>query len=221
MFAPGSKNRLTPHDLPRFAGETLFDRVARVVCTAECLPRKELYESWHVARHVHRRFRGQGGRLIELCAGHGLLSLWLALMDESLGEVLCTDSRLPSSAARIARAMQASWPKLERVRYEACAIEAVPLRAGDVVVSVHACGALTDRVLEAALSARARVAVLPCCHELSASALGGLSGWLEPSLAIDVLRATRLQHAGYEVTTRAIDPAVTPKNRLLIAAPVR
>jgi hypothetical protein len=38
MFDPGSKNRLTAHDLPRFGGDGLFDRIARVVCGAECLP---------------------------------------------------------------------------------------------------------------------------------------------------------------------------------------
>jgi hypothetical protein len=219
MFDPGSKNRLTAHDLGRFVGDGLFDRIARVVCTAECLPRKELYESWQVARHVHRRFRGEGGRLVELCGGHGLLSLVLALMDESFSEVLCIDSRPPKSAATLARVMRASWPKLARVRSEACALEAVALQARDVVVSVHACGVLTDAVLERALAARARVAVLPCCHEIASSADAALVGWLEPTLAIDVMRAARLQRAGYRVTTRRIDAAITPKNRLLLAAP--
>jgi len=219
MFDPGSKNRLTTHDLPRFTGEGLFDRIARVVCSAECLPRKELFESWQVARHVHRRFRGGGGRLVELCGGHGLLSLVLALMDDSLGEVVCTDSRVPNSAATLAAAMQAQWPKLARVRREACALDAVALRAGDLVVSVHACGALTDAVLDRALAARARVAVLPCCHVIATSVHGELRGWLEPTLAIDVMRVTRLRHAGYDVRTRLIDAAITPRNRLLLGAP--
>jgi hypothetical protein len=105
------------------------------------------------------------------------------------------------------------------VRNDACAIEAVALQAGDVVVSVHACGVLTDAVLERALAARARVAVLPCCHEIASSADAALVGWLEPTLAVDVMRAVRLQRAGYRVTTRRIDAAITPKNRLLLAAP--
>jgi hypothetical protein len=219
MFDPGSKNRLTSHDLPRFTGEGLFDRIARVVCSAECLPRKELYESWQVARHVHRRFRGGGGRLVELCGGHGLLSLVIALLDDSFSEVVCTDSCPPNSAATLAAAMQGQWPKLARVRREACALDTVALRANDLIVSVHACGALTDAVLDRALAARARVAVLPCCHVLATSVHGDLCGWLEPTLAIDVMRATRLRHAGYEVRTRLIDPAITPKNRLLLGAP--
>ena len=49
----GSRVRLTAHELFRFQGSTLFDHIARVVCTAACLPRKELYESWEVARRAH------------------------------------------------------------------------------------------------------------------------------------------------------------------------
>ena len=137
MFDPGSKNRLTAHDLGRFEGEGLFERIARAVCGAGCLPRKELYESWHVARHVQRRFRRGGGRLVELCAGHGLLSAMLALMDESLSEVLCVDSQPPKSAATLAQALQARWPALARVQYEAGHLESVVLRSGDLVVSAH------------------------------------------------------------------------------------
>lgn len=220
MFEPGSKNRLTSHDLARFEGEGLFERVARVVCGAGCLPRKELYESWAVARHVHRRFRGEGGRLIELCAGHGLLAQLLALMDSSFEDVSCLDSRPPKSAATLSDAMAARWPQLTRVHYESAELESAALRPGDLIVSAHACGALTDRVIERAIAARARVAVLPCCHEIGASPDGGLSGWLEPTLAIDVMRAARLQAASYTVSTRTIDPAITPKNRLLLAAPI-
>jgi hypothetical protein len=220
MFDPGSKNRLTPHDLARFSGEGLFARVARAVCGAGCLPRKELYESWAVARQVHRHFRGDGGRLIELCAGHGLLAQLLALMDASFADVSCVDSRPPKSAATLADALAARWPQLARVQYQSAELESIPLRPGDLVVSVHACGALTDRVLDRAIAARARVAVLPCCHEIGAAPDGGLSGWLEPTLAIDVMRAARLQVAGYTVSTRVIDPAITPKNRLLLAAKV-
>jgi hypothetical protein len=44
-FDTSSRSRLTRRDLPRFPEETLFHRLARAVCEAECLPRKELYES--------------------------------------------------------------------------------------------------------------------------------------------------------------------------------
>ena len=63
-----SRNRLTDRQLDRFPGENLFDRIARAVCRAGCLPRKELYEAWEVARRVRRRFGG--GRVVNLACGH-------------------------------------------------------------------------------------------------------------------------------------------------------
>src|SRR6186713_451155 len=111
MFAPSSKARLTNHDLGRFSGDTLFHRIARVVCGAGCLPRKELFEAWEVARRVRRRFRG--GRVVDLCAGHGLLGQIMLLLDDSSADVLIVDRALPASYTTLARAMAAGWPKLE------------------------------------------------------------------------------------------------------------
>jgi hypothetical protein len=48
----------------------------------------------------------------------------------------------------------------------------------DVVVSCHACGALTGRILERASSAGARIAVLPCRHDEATCDSGDLTGWM-------------------------------------------
>jgi hypothetical protein len=63
-FSHSSRARLTDRDLDRFPGNTLFDRLARAVCHAGCLPRKELYESWEVARRSRWLFRGS--RVVDL-----------------------------------------------------------------------------------------------------------------------------------------------------------
>ena len=60
-------------------------------------------------------------------------------------------------------------------------------------MSSHACGSLTDRILERAAAARARVAVLPCCHNLATADAGELRGWVDGALAIDIARAARLK----------------------------
>ena len=105
------------------------------------------------------------------------------------------------------------------MQYERRAIEDAALDAGDVVVSSHACGALSDRVLAAAVAARARVAVLPCCHDLDTCEAIPYAGWVDPALAIDLGRAARLERAGYAVWTQTIPAAITPKNRLLLGRP--
>jgi hypothetical protein len=217
-FARSSRGRLTDRDLARFPGETLFDRVGRAVCHAGCLPRKELYEAWEIARRVRRLFRG--GRIVDLAAGHGLLAQLMLILDDTSPSALAVDAAVPASAATLHRALVAGWPRIAgRVAFVDGPLHTIEILPGDIVVSIHACGALTDLVLELATVARARVAVLPCCHDASSSDAGALSGWMDDALAIDVVRARRLAGQGYRIWTQLIPEDITPKNRLLIGAP--
>lgn len=211
-----SRNRLTEKLLPLFGGESLFERIARAVCRAGCLPRKELYEAWEVARRVRRRFRG--GRVIDLACGHGLLASLLLLLDDSSPSAIGIDRRIPESAARLAAVLEESWPRISgRVQLIQADLESLELKPEDLIVSVHACGGLTDLVLERAMAVGARVAVLPCCHDLKGTDLGGLDGWLDGPLSMDVMRCERLRNHGYHVVTQQIPADITPKNRLILA----
>ena len=218
-FSPSSRGRLTDRDLDRFPGDSLFHRLARAACHAGCLPRKELYESWEVARRVRRLFRG--GRVIDLAAGHGLLAQAMLILDDSSPSALAVDPALPASSGRVHDTLVRDWPRLSgRIQFLAAPIDSIEIGAGDVVVSSHACGSLTDRILERAAAARARVAVLPCCHNLATADAGELRGWVEGALAIDIARAARLKAHGYRIWTQAIPADITPKNRLLLGAPL-
>ncbi|NOT44159.1 MAG: methyltransferase domain-containing protein [Acidobacteria bacterium] len=219
-FSPASHDRLTPHDLGRFEGEALFDRLGRAVCQARCLPRKELFEAWETARRVRRRFRG--GRVVDLGGGHGLLAHVLLLLDDSSPSALVVDRRPPPSAATLHETLVATWPRLrDRVTFLPEDMEHVGLFPADVVVAAHACGHLTDVVLARAVAAGAAVAVLPCCHDAQASDDGGLGGWMDSALAIDATRANRLRQAGYRIWTQHIPGTITPKNRLLLGRPLQ
>jgi hypothetical protein len=217
-FSPASKNRLTHHDLDRFSSATVFDRVGRAVCRAGCLPRKELYEAWETARRVRRVFRG--GRIVDLGGGHGLIAHLLLILDDSSPSALVVDTAIPPSAAAVAKVLEEDWPRLAgRVSFLAGSIDEVALRRDDLVVSVHGCGALTDAIIDRAIAARVRVALLPCCHDVKTCETGGLEGWMDAALAIDATRALRLARAGYRVRTQEIPPEITPKNRLLLGDP--
>lgn len=219
-FSTSAKSRLTRHDLGRFPGHGVFDRLARATCEAGCLPRKELYEAWEVARRVRRLFRG--GRVVDVAGGHGLLAQVMLLLDDSSPEAYVVDPALPPSAPKLHESLAAVWPRLSgRVHWTSAALDAFRFEEGDVIVSSHACGSLTDFVLDQALAVKARVAVLPCCHDAKTSDAGQLTGWVDPALAIDLLRAVRLQEHGYHVRTQTIPETVTPKNRLLIGEPAR
>jgi hypothetical protein len=217
-FAHNSKGRLTPRDLERFPTGRLFDRLGRAVCQAGCLPRKELYEAWEVARRVRRWFRG--GRVVDLCGGHGLLAQVMLLLDDSSPSATVVDTAIPPSSMKLHRALVSAWPRLsERVVFITAAVEDVAVDQFDIVVSNHACGTLTDRVLDCAAAARARVAVLPCCHALGMPEARLLDGWMDGALAIDAQRAIALAARGYRVRTQLIPATITPKNRLLIGEP--
>ena len=217
-FSHSSKGRLTDRDLERFPGGSLFDRLARAVCHAGCLPRKELYESWEMARRVRRIFRG--GRIVDLAAGHGLLAHVLLILDNSSPRAFAVDTTLPKSSSTLHEALVDAWPRLKgRVVFEEGPLESVALSADDLVVSAHACGALADLVLDRASAARARVAVLPCCHDLTNNHAGSLAGWVDGPLAVDVMRAVRLEQRGYRIRTLTIPVQITPKNRLLVGEP--
>src|SRR5438045_1638793 len=163
-FSHSSKGRLTDRDLARFASSTLFHRIARAVCHAGCLPRKELYEAWEMARRVRRLFRG--GRIVDLGAGHGLLGQMLLLIDDSSSAAFVVDKALAPSAVKVHETLARTWPRIAgRVTFLTVGLDAFELSDPDVVVSSHACGALTDVVLARAVAVRARVAVLPCCHD--------------------------------------------------------
>jgi hypothetical protein len=219
-FDPGSRSLLTRRDLGRFPGETLFARVARAACEASCLPRKELYESWEVARRVRRRVRGR--RVVELAAGHALVAHLLLLLDDTSGAAVAVDPKPVPSAVRLHEALLERWPRLAgRVERRLEDLQAVPVSAADLVVSVHACGALSDLVIERGISVRAPVALLPCCHDAGTCDTGGLLGFLPVPLAVDATRVARLRAAGYDVSTQTIPAEITPHNRLILGLPRR
>ena len=217
-FDPSSRARLTDRDLGRFPHDTLFERVGRAICHAGCLPRKELYEAWETGRRVRRLFRG--GRVVDMCGGHGLLAAIMMILDDSSPEAVVVDTKLPVSSRAVRDAIVAQWPRLaDRLQFLPLQIDDVRMASTDVVVSIHACGTLTDRIIARAAAARARVAVLPCCHDFAVCDAGDLSGWVDTALAIDITRAAFLRQEGYRVWTQTIPEGITSKNRLLIGAP--
>lgn len=219
-FDPGSRSRLGPCNVAHFPSERLFDRLGRALCEAHCLPRKELFETWAAATRIKRRFGS--GRIVELACGHGLLAHALALLLPRGTTALALDRRLPPSAALLRARLIESWPWLEaQVRLEQGDLRKARVELGpeDIVVSLHACGGLTDHVIAQAVEAGARLAVLPCCHQYRKFPRTGLEAWMPRDLAIDVERATRLRLAGYRVWSAEIPAEITPKNRLLLAAP--
>ncbi|HUR20529.1 MAG TPA: methyltransferase [Vicinamibacterales bacterium] len=171
-----------------------------------------------MARRTRRFFRG--GRVVDLGGGHGLVGQLMVLLDDTSPEAVVVDTAIPPSAVAVHEVMARAWPRLSgRIKFKTASMQFIELTESDVVVSSHACGAMTDQVIERAVAASAPVAVLPCCHDIETCDAGCLGGWMDSALAIDTMRAVRLERQGYRVWTQTIPAAITPKNRLLLAAP--
>ncbi len=217
-ISKSSRNVLNRYTAEHFAGDTLRDKIARAVCEAECLPRKEFHEAWESAKRIRRQMRG--GPILELAAGHGLLSAILLILDDSSASATCLDIKQPPSHLRVLAALENHWPRLTgRIRFVEARIEDATVDPDSLVASVHACGILTDQVLDLAIARRTRVAVLPCCHDLRVCDTGSLAPWMDGPLAVDATRVARLRQAGYRVQTALIPEEITPKNRLLLGWP--
>ena len=215
-----TKSRLTEKQMAVFSGDTLFDKIGRAVCRAGTLPGKELFEAWEVARRVRRKYRG--GRVVDLACGHGLLAHIMLLLDDSSEAALAVDLNFNENTYSLSRIIVDRWPRLKnRIHYRSSRVQDVDLDSDDIVVSVHACGQLTDTIIESTANAGARLAVLPCCHDTKTGDLGGLGGWMNGPLAIDATRAALLRAKGYSIITRTIPEEITPQNRLLMAHPIK
>jgi hypothetical protein len=94
----------------------------------------------------------------------------------SLSAVGCRhNGAQPPSATALERAMHANWPHLSaRHRYVTASLHDVLVPSPDtLLVSVHACGPLSDAVVELASRGGGGVALMPCCHHTRAFRRGG------------------------------------------------
>lgn len=168
-----------------------------------------------MAKRVRRRYRG--GRVLDLACGHGLLAHIMLILDDSSEMAVAVDKNIPPNAENLSDTLISTWPRLQnRVIYNNISIQEIDINPDDIVVSAHACGTLTDLIIEKATAQHARIAVLPCCHDLRQSPTCGLEGWMDKTLAVDTIRAVELRAKGYKIITQNIPDEITPKNRLLM-----
>lgn len=155
--------------------------------------------------------------MLDLACGHGLLAHIMLILDDSSKAAIAADNKIPLNAGKLSNALITSWPRLKnRIIYKQVPFQEISILPDDIVVSAHACGSLTDLIIDKAIEQHARIAVLPCCHNLKESSTGGLEGWMDKSLAVDTVRAVTLRSKGYKIVTQKIPDDITPKNRLLM-----
>jgi hypothetical protein len=222
-----SRNLLQPRHALEFPGDSLFDQFARTVCRANVIPRKELFEAWAMALYVQEHFPTLD-RIADLACSHGLLSWALLLLSKNnTRSAVCVDVRMPGSAETVADAMMAEWPRfMQEDRcwdYVEGSLEAIEPSNSTLLVGVHACGGLSDKIITLAIQGNAPLALVPCCHTKKSLLLEQRQQL--PTITcslpdfIDNHRIQRLVDAGFDVQEARIPVEFTPKNRILLATP--
>lgn len=206
------------------------DPVAQAACRAGGVPCKEVFEALAVADAAAGVLALGAERVavVDLAAGHGLLGLAFALRlgRGRVRSVLAVDVKRPPTFNRIHAEVLRDNPWLAgRVRFAVGRLQGLrtePKGGADdercVVLSAHACGDLTDAVLDLAVCSRCPVAVLPCCHVLRGRPTSAPPG-VAPDRHVDAERARGLREAGFRVVETTIASDITPKNRLILGEP--
>jgi len=238
--------KLQASDARHFVGDTMFDRCARATCAAGVnMPKKELLENWTLASMIHDRYWARAGgdaapptsaappaRVVDVASGHGLLGWFLLALCAASQRpaVFAVDRRMPDSAAALRDSFGEAFPALPaRHRYVVADAADVDARGGDtLVLALHACGGLSDLVIDAAVGGGASLCLVPCCHSLKtakmaperlAAARRAVDGGAGLDDALDGQRVAYLEERGMVVDATKLPEDITPKNTVLFAAP--
>ena len=179
--------------------------------------------------HATQKFVKRKALVVDCCGGHGLVGALYVRFGRAARAVVIDKFRPPafdhlSAALELPPGVLAyaeADVTTELPRQLAALAKTAGVSPTDViVVAVHACAHLTDRVADACIHGGVDFAVMPCCHRDAtpgstmrqvASALG-----IHVHAAVDVARLGAWASRGYDCRFRTIDDSITPENRVLI-----
>ena len=202
---------------------------------------KEVLESMEFYGRVKTRLLAAGcTTIVDLAGGHGLAGILFAVLEPKVKRVFCIDRRVPPSHHVLVEAAEAvltgSSHKIEFIEHDigslsdelravsgdrsSSAAAQLLVEDGIGIIGVHACGSLTDKVIEIASLLKAPVALMPCCYGgTDKGSPVGVRRALGSAMAADVDRSYRLEREGFFVDWTTIPSQITPMNRIIIALP--
>jgi hypothetical protein len=185
--------------------------------------------------HLHQD--GRAGRMNvvvhDLCSGHGLTGMLFAACnppskDMSVSVILVDVAKPPAHQILYNLISDVCpWVKEDSlIEFQTRSLETVGQeniqvdKSNNIVLSIHACGSLTDLALEKAchkLNACV-LAVMPCCYTGTDKGMPyGMKRALGVAWCADIRRSILLQENGYHTDFSTIPSEITPLNRIIVA----
>ena len=181
-------------------------------------------------------------RVYDLCSGHGLTGILFAACNppnkDRVVKTVLVDQIEPPSFQILSGLIGQICPWLkDAIQYESVSLEEFLQQQqmqnenvnsnqeedkediAKLVISTHACGSLTDKVLEIAVNINAcGIAAMPCCYTGTDKGTPyGIKRALGVSWSADIRRCFYLNDNNYHSDLATIPKEITPMNRIIVA----
>lgn len=155
-------------------------------------------------------------KVVDLCCGNGMLGFYLLERYPNL-HLSFLDKIKTNSFKKLESRLGRKNPFLEE---DIFGMESLP---EGLLLSIHACNYLTDKIIELGLKQQQKFVIMTCCHDktqcpeynhlIPPGAIYplGLGGYIDLGRVLDIRRK------GRQCYTECIDPKITPKNNVIIA----
>ena len=157
--------------------------------------------------------------LIEFCCGNGNGGKIFSL-DDKVERVTYVDVKSVRGLERNLMNFNAN------VSLEGIDAYSIPNYRNVAVIAIHACGNLTDKIIEKVVDARVPLAVMPCCYNnefknycLINPPNPRILTYDRKEDYYDTFRLRFLQENNYKVKLEKIDPRITKMNNVIIGLP--
>ncbi|RMF55407.1 hypothetical protein D6745_02375 [Candidatus Woesearchaeota archaeon] len=187
------------------------------------LKEKELNEAFAFYKKVSPLFPSLD-YVVDLCCGNGLNGMLWVLQGNAKKAVSIDREENPNFERVRRRILECGNLNQESiVFYQKDIYEPLPILTGKgLIISIHACGELTDKVIDSSIGHSLPFAVMPCCHDYENKSdyiIPQILRYFDIGIAIDIMRAIHIHQAGYDIILRRISEKITEKNLILIGKP--
>lgn len=165
--------------------------------------------------------------VFDFCCGHGLTAMLFTACNPPRKDRIVTthlvDIKQPPSHQVLRDLITEVCPWVDDlVTFHESDIDSfIPPTSGKIPITIatHACGSLTDKILEAAVkNSSSFMALMPCCYTGTDNGMPyGIKRAMGVAWTADIKRVLELESHGYHTDFSTIPKEITPLNRIIIA----